>query len=254
MDEEDRLSASNMSRKNIYAIHSADERDISLIMGGWGGNTSVHCTNGTYAYEAAMIVPTTLAGFKFIDDKVADLSDVFLVAVNSDVSMQNIMNQKNASAAERAALEDQHVRAAKVAIPLSEMFPHRTILVVYYDKETPTDLYGSLYVAGLNLKSLHKWGYGTDPNAPKIEGAYGFRNKIAYPLPNDVKPVCFDLTVKEDQSAIVQVVKLTEAIGPHRAPYISKQGKVLFPVPASLASHAENPASVAAAPAPKPAP
>lgn len=228
---------------NFTSIHSTDEQTIVETLRNLG-RTKLHCTNGTYAYEAARIVPTMLAGFKFIDDKIAAPTDSYLIAVNSNVSMKNIMDQKNASGAERAALEDQLVRAMKVAGPIAELFPQKDIVAVFYDKSTPTDLYNALADAGFEMESLFKWGYGTDPTAPKIEGADRFKRVLAYPLPNDVKPVCFDLTPREDQSGIIQVAKLAEIPGPHGAPYISKQGKVLFDVPASLASHAERAVTV----------
>lgn len=235
---------------NIAVVRATDEQAIAQELKALG-HTDLHCTNGTYSYAAERIVPTMLAGFQFIDDKVATNGDAFLIAVNSDVSMNAIMDQKQAPQTERDALEDQYQRALKVAMPLSDQFPDRTIVVVFYDKATPNDLYDTLAAEALNLETLHKWGYGTDPNAPKIEGAENFNRVLAYPLPNDVKPVCYGITGHADQADIIQVVKLSEVEGLHGKPYISAKGKVLFPVAAFLEEHAEA-ATGSTAPAPVP--
>lgn len=235
---------------NIVVVRMTDEQAIAQELKELG-HTDIHCTNGTYSYAAERIVPTMLAGLQYINDKIAAHGDVFLIAVNSDVSMNAIMDQKQATQAERDALEDQYQRAMKVAMPLAEQFPDRVIAVVFYDKATPNDLYDTLAAEALNLETLHKWGYGTDPKAPKIEGAENFNRVLAYPLPNDVKPVCFGITAHADQADIIQVVKLSEVEGPHGKPYISAKGKVLFPVPVLLKEHAEDTAATAA-PAPVP--
>lgn len=201
------------------------------------GITGLHCTNGTYMYPAERVVPTTLAGFKYLDEKVSATQDAFLVALNSNVSMANIMDQKNASDAERASLESEDVRASKVAEPLQQLFPHRAIVVLFYDQDTPNQLYGALSEAGLDMKSLHKWGYGTNPQAAKIEATEYFSQTFGFPTPDDTKPVCYGITKVEDQTNVVSVVKLTEAAGSNGKPYISKAGKLGFDVPASLAQY-----------------
>lgn len=201
------------------------------------GVHNVHCTNGTYAYPAERAVPTTLAGFQFINDQVASPYDAFLVAVNSNYSMANIMTAKNASAAERAALESEDVRAAKVADALTSQFDSRPVVVLFYHEETPTRLYEALAATNINLASLHKWGYGTDPKAPRIEGAHNFARVFGFPLPNDTKPVCHDITAQEDQTGVVRVVRLHEQVGAHGKPYIAPSGKVQFALPAGLQIH-----------------
>lgn len=233
---------------NIVVVRVTNEDAIAQELKALGYE-NIHCTNGTYSYNADRIVPTMLAGFQYIQDKVAAHGDAFLIAVNSDVSMNAIMDQKQASQAERDAQEDQYQRALKVAMPLSDQFPDRPIVVVFYDKTTPNDLYNTLAAEALNLETLHKWGYGTDPKAPKIEGAENFNRVLAYPLPNDVKPVCYGITGHADQADIIQVVKLSEVEGAHGKAYISAQGKVLFPVASFLQQHAE-PAAATAMPAP----
>ncbi|QQG37131.1 MAG: hypothetical protein HYS17_05050 [Micavibrio aeruginosavorus] len=201
------------------------------------GVHNIHCTNGTYAYPVERTVPTTLAGFQYINDQVASPYDAFLVAVNSNQSMAGIMAAKNATAAEMSALESEDVRAAKVADALSAHFNNRPVVVLFYHEDTPTRLYEALAAANINLVSLHKWGYGTDPKAPRIEGASNFARVFGFPLPNDGKPVCHGITVREDQSGVVTVVKLQEQLGPHGKPYISSAGKVQFTVPAGLQIH-----------------
>jgi hypothetical protein len=229
-----------MPQSNLTFINSTDRQDISDELASSGAD-AFHATNGTYAYKAEMIVPTMLAGFQYVGDKIAKENDALLIAVNSDASMRGIYAKQNKSQADFDALESQQDRALKVAGPLAEQNPGKKVFVVFYDDETPTGLYTKLAGDGLNLKTLHKWGYGTqDPSGkpmPRIEGADNFGMVLGFPLVNDVKPVCTDITVMQDQKGVVKVVKLHEENGPHGAPYISPQGKVLFPVPHSLASH-----------------
>lgn len=88
---------------------------------------------------------------------------------------------------------------------------HATNGTYAYPKEMiePTPLYDAISKSGVvKMKSLHKWGYRTDPDAPKIEGAHNFATVYGFPLPNDTKPLCHDLTAYEDQSSFVEVVKL----------------------------------------------
>lgn len=219
-----------MIMDNLIVIDTIDEHEIAETIRSSGIET-LHCTNGTYAYPREKILPTTLAGFQFANDRFAKTEDAFLVAVNSDVSMADIMKAKGS--AEQA--ESQKTRITKFATTLAEQFPDRKIVVAFYDKATPTDLYRSLRQDGLHMKTLYKYGYGTDPKAPKIEGADLFDHTLAFPTPDDTRPVCYDLTQVEDQSPIVSVFKLVEEIGPHGSPYLSPQGRVLFAVPASAA-------------------
>jgi hypothetical protein len=183
-------------------------------------------------YEADLIVPTTLAGFQFIADN-KNLSrphHVFLIGVNSNISMEGIMDVKQASRAERESLEDQQVRALKIATPLALQHPKRDIIVSYYDEATPTELYRTLREdLKCDTYSLHKWGYGTKPDAPKIEGSEYFELTIGFPMPNDRNPVCFGITPVENQTH-VNVFKLTEKVGASYGPYLSTEGKIIFPV------------------------
>lgn len=191
----------------------------------------LHATNGTFMYEADLIVPTMLAGFQFIAENrnLSKSHHVFLIGVNSDISMEGIMDAKQASRAERDSLEDQQVRALKVAAPLALQHPKRDIIVTYYDEPTPTELYRTLRQdLNCDTYTLHKWGYGTKPDAPKIEGSEYFDFTLGFPMPNDRNPVCYGITPVENQPQ-VNVFKLTEKSGT-RMPYLSQDGKILFPV------------------------
>jgi hypothetical protein len=226
-----KLGRKSVVATNLIIIDTVNESDIAREILGNGINT-VHCTNGTYAYPREKILPTILSGFQFVADRFAASGDAFLVAVNSDASMADIMTAKGSL--EKA--ESQQVRIAKFAGVLAEQFPDRKIVVAFYDKATPTDLYQSLKQEGLGMASLYKWGYGTDPKAPKIEGASSFDHVLAFPMLNDARPVCYDLTPVEDQTGIVSVFRLEGEQGAHGKPYLSAQtGKALFPVPASAA-------------------
>ena len=210
-------------------LHIID--DIHDPLSPIGRLTTIHATNGTFAYAADLIVPTTLAGFQFIAESRAlhKKHQNFLIAVNSDVSMAAIMEAKNAPQSERDALEDQHTRALKVALPLALQHPERSIFVAFYNETTPNELYRALaYEVNADLYTLHKWGYGTTPDAPKIEGSEYFGITLGFPLPNDKKPLCYDLTPAEGNNN-VHVFKLTEPNGRQPA-YLSTEGKMLFPV------------------------
>ncbi len=205
---------------NIQIIENTDPRVILAHLSR-EGITSGHFTNGTYMYNSETIVPTVLAGFKYLADQYQNSSEVFIIAVNSDKSMADIMDAKNASTEERSLLEGQQTRALKVVEPLSIKHSNRDIIVMFYDESTPTPLYDFLSESGFGMKTLHKWGYGTDFDSPRIEGAHNFSQVYAFPLPNDTKPVCYNLTVAEDQSDVVKVIKLTEESKPNGQPYIA---------------------------------
>jgi len=218
---------------NLTLMTDTNTQTISAALEG----KRLHCTNGTYVPPEKLVVPTTLAGFKYVEDTRTHNDDAFLVAVNSDASMKAIYHMKGASEKEWRDLEGPEERAMKVAGPLADLFPDREIIAVFYDDETPNALYRSLRDSAY-LGSLHKWGYGTSPLAPGIEGAECFREVLAFPLPNDIKPVCYDLTRgpgSDNQPG--KIIKLTDEIGPHDKPYITPTNQVLFPVPGSLTQY-----------------
>ncbi len=199
--------------KNLRYIESTSHTDIIQAFGDLGCQTA-HFTNGTYAYKAEMIVPTTLAGFKYVAEQ--NPLCPLVIAVNSDKSMESMKLQTT---------ENQSVRAAKVAEPLAQYFSDRQVIVLYYDEKTPNALYQALHASNIT-KSLHKWGYGTDANAPKIEGAELFDVVYSFPLPNDIKPVCHDLTALPKEQQPITIVDLRNEL-------INKEG-VLFELPNSL--------------------
>ncbi len=138
-----------------------------------------------------------------------------IVAVNSDKSIQQLGKE---------GFEPQNVRSRKVAEPLAQMFPDNKIIIIYYDEPTPNELYVILN-KHRHTRTLHKWGYGTNAEAPKIEGAEYFETVYAYPLPNDIKPICWGETPCEAQSNIL--------VRDLRGKLIDKNG-VLFAVPNAL--------------------
>lgn len=204
--------------------------------------SAIHATNGTYVAGPDIVVPTTLAGFQFIFDNAvsksgANAGDSILIAINSDKSMEALRAQKEAIGETLDDWLPQKQRAANVAIPIATHFAENgtDVTVAFYDEETPTALYEALAQNGaFEMKSLFKWGYGTNPDAPRIEGAQFFNNTYGFPLPFDQKPLCHDITAVEDQSDVVRVHRLTKEIGSHGAPFITEGNKVLFPVAPKL--------------------
>lgn len=238
----------------MILIDQTNHDDIARILKE-SGVRSIHATNGTYAMPQEKIIKTSWGGFEYIARTEAESSDAFVIAVNSDVSMEEIMADKTAALEERErllvqererqeiegaeedailalddkfdelendkvalqsqidTLEDQEKRAFKIAHPLQKAHPERTYVVMYYDEGTPTQLYEALSQSGdLKLKTLHKWGYGTDPDAPKIEGAEFFDRVYGFPLPGEEKPLCHDITAHKDQSKLVKVVLLDRLV------------------------------------------
>lgn len=220
--------------QNLHVV--GDTKKLPFML----GDRRIHATNGTYINSENIVVPTTLAGFQIIadDTSLSDKRDAFLIAINSDKSLQAVMTKKGASQEDIHALESQIVRAVKVATPLALQHPNREIFVTFYDEETPNKLYTTLAEKGAPLFSLHKHGYGTEPNAPKIEGTENFAVTLGFPLPNNTKPVCYDQTPRETQG-FVDVRDLTTTTGAHGKPYLSQEGKVLFPVHDDIYQHTQ---------------
>lgn len=177
---------------------------------------SAHFTNGTFAFGPEITVATTLAGFKHV---LADNNPYLplAIAINSDESMR-MMGKTD--------FKDQKTRANMVAKPLAEAFPKNKVIIMFYDEKTPNKLY-ELLAKNKMTHSLYKWGYGTEPNAPKIEGAELFSVVYGYPLVNDTKPVCWEDTPVVDQKHIIKVVDL-------RGKLITSERKCLFSLPESL--------------------
>jgi hypothetical protein len=180
---------------NLHIVESTQYENIIAFFQ-QQGILAAHFTNGTYLYSADRIVPTSLAGFDYLNS----LEPLpMVVAINSDRSLANLGIQSD---------EDQRLRAEKVALPLCQRFPDRPVVVIFFDESTPNALYQRLSKLGLT-KTLHKWGYGINEQTPKIEGAEWFQAVYAFPLPSTVpKPVCYALTAYDRGSARIQVVDI----------------------------------------------
>ena len=120
--------------------------------------------------------------------------------MNSDKSVE-----KFAKTGEYPSEKD---RAQALGQPLAECFPDINISILFFDEETPLELYSGLKKQGvLHNSTLHKWGYGTKPDEPAIIGAELFGEGCVYasPLPFDEKPVCYDKTVKKENNNIAVI-------------------------------------------------
>jgi hypothetical protein len=202
------------------------------------GASVLNATNGTYTAPDFLVVPTTLGGFQFVSDKVAGAQDAFVMAINSDKSMQDIAAEKALKGEDIGIVEDQVTRAEKVLAPLAKQFPDRQIIGIFYDEGTPVELYEFLENSTpFELNSLYKFGYGTDPKAGDIEGAHCFKDTLAFPMPNDQKALCDNLTKVSANRAPYTIKKLTEELAANGAPYMTKENKVLFPLAAGLEDH-----------------
>lgn len=164
-----------------------------------------HFTNGTYAIPLKIALPTTVVGFRHVHSLAP--SKPFVIAINSDASM---------SALGKTKFENELTRAHTIAAPLARRFPDTAVIVVFYHEQTPTALYQALSDGGIAQKSsLQKWGYGTMPDAPKIEGAEYFKCVYGFPLPNNQKPVCYHDTAKQDPKnpQSIEIVDLRDQFG-----------------------------------------
>ena len=200
--------------KNLQIISSTLKEDIINELKK-SVPTGAHFTNGTYAYDKSLVVPTTLAGFKRVMQVWPHLP--LVIAVNSNQSMAEIG---------QVDFEDEIERAQKVAEPLAEVFVGQPIIAIFYDEKTPKELYEKLAAHGLT-RTLHKWGYGTSLAAPKIEGAEFFEMVYGFPMPNDIKPVCYDQTAIAEEPQQIIVDDLRDVL-------INSHNKVLFELPETL--------------------
>lgn len=183
---------------------------------------SAHFTNGTYAFGPEITVATTLAGFKYVL-AVNDPSLPLIVAINSDESMRLMC---------KTDFKDQKTRASMVAKPLAEAFPENKVIILFYDEKNPNKLY-ELLAKNKMTHSLYKWGYGTEPNAPKIEGAELFGTVYGYPLVDDIKAICWEDTPVVDQKNMIKVADL-------RGKLITPERKCLFALPESLKKYQDS--------------
>lgn len=198
-------------------IQDTDHKEI-LAKLKQAGVQRAHFTNGTYAWPQSITVATTLAGFKHAVDSV-DASLPLIIAINSDQSMHELGKKD---------FDDQDKRAASVAEPLAQAFPDNRVFVIFYDDKTPNALYA--FLAAHNITAtLHKWGFGTNPAAPKIEGAENFAEVFGYPLVDDKKPLCWEDTPTAEQPNVHVADLRNKLITPARL--------CMFALPESLASY-----------------
>lgn len=203
------------------------------------GITQAHFNNGTFTLPKQKFAPAFLAAFK----RVTDLRDPvngadvpLVVAINSDKSMKDSYAGKDNEAALSANLVPQAERAENVASLLSALYPDRPVAIVFYDEQTPRELYSGLSGYGFGLKSLHKVGFGTSREEKPIVGAEFFEWVFACPLPFEAKPVMYNDTRDSLETDVRPnlVEKLTVVHGPHGAPYMIPDGTLLFSLPMDL--------------------
>lgn len=217
----------NTLPENLIVVSSKNNEETAREIARIANGLPCHFTNGTYANQSLPLQETTLAGFQKVTDDIQGES-VLIVAVNSNDSMNNhVKNVSNPA--------DEMGRALFVSEPLAFQHPDKTVVAVFYDDATPLPLYEQVFTHGVNVMSLHKHGnYGTSEKGPVIEGADIFGVVYAFPFYDKEKAVCEDTTRAGDQTAIVKIRDLYRADGPHGAPYLSPDKKILFPVPVEL--------------------
>jgi hypothetical protein len=213
---------------NLLIIPETDQGSIQSALSE-NGITAGHFTNGAYTAVQDLVVPTVLAGFQYAVDKGIPFNEsaqrpALIIAVNSNKSMlaaydRMVNKTEEEKAALKAALGNEQDRALKVAEPLAQQHPNRQVVVMFYDEQTPNELYSSLKEGKFEMKSLFKWGVGTDPKGPVVEGAKYFDVVRAHPFPNSTEdiPLAFhDLTRRGGQEGNVRVVDLREPVSPQK--------------------------------------
>ena len=187
-----------------------------------------------------------LAAQKRVLDLSQDKGTPLITAINSDVSMLNSYVGKDNEKELAANLIPQETRAHNIAIGLARMFPDHPIVVVMYDEITPFELYQALSQSGFGMKSLYKIGFMIEKDEEEtkkvnkpIIGAKFFEKVYAFKAYDD-RPVMFhDTRDVQPTDRYPDVVEdLRDTYGPHNRPYLSRDGKVLFPVPTILRDYA----------------
>lgn len=190
-----------MKHKNLIIVESSNHQDILESLKEHCPNKKAHFTNGTFRYPKEDVALTTITGFGYIQNQ-QELP--IIVAFNSDKSLKDLKVKSNESFKDRYE---------KIAEPLLKFFPQQKIIFVQYDENTPEELYKLLNKNGFTKNStLHKWGYGTNPNDKEIVGGNNFDNVYGFPTPKDKKPVCHDITEKsKNNNKNVKVVDLRKS-------------------------------------------
>ena len=210
------------------------------------GITRAHFTNGSYAHPSKPIGATTLVGYQYLRDQgIYRPGEAVVIAANSHSSIKRAIEAKiakgTANEGDVAKIEGQVSRAMKPAVPLAVQMaafqPDEKVFVCFYDEDTPTAFYEAVSMDGrVRFGSLHKNGYGTNPNEGRIEGTEFAEHVFGFPLPDDLRPLYHDLTRGQEPGDADKVVveNLTTKIGPHGSAYITPSFDVLIPLaPAS---------------------
>lgn len=223
--------------KNTHIVQSTSLRDIFREMARLNLGRA-HFNNGTFTLPVDTYAPGFLAAFQCtLDQLKAAPYDALIVAINSDQSMLDSYWGKPDEAELIKKLIPEDKRASDLVDLMAAMYPDRQNVVIKYDNPTPEELYRNMRRTFPSLgASLHKLGFGTNPKDRPIIGGKYFDHLLAYPFHFDAKPVMHADTrerLPEDRDPDA-VEKLTEIIGPHGQPYITSDGKLLFPVPPAL--------------------
>lgn len=178
------------------------QRDISTIAARL--KDGAHFTNGIYGIDIKKLLPTTVAFFTHLLDSTRDGRNI-VIAMNSDKSLETLKLSGQYAA--------ESERAQTLGLQLAHCFPNNNVIIVFFDEETPHQLYSGLKKEGVLEKStLHKWGYGTKPDEPAIIGAELFEGRVyASPFPFDEKPLCYDQTERK-QNENIEVIDLRPTV------------------------------------------
>ena len=207
----------------------------------------IHATNGIYGGSSKLFVPTNLACFQMISEKsgLVNLGDAFVIAVNSNVSLENNNKKLRALGKDVPPIQDQFARARNIAEPIALQFRNHPVIAMFYDEDAPAaadnrdvqqedGLYDRLARHDFEMVTLSKGGFGTDPRKAPIIGTEVFQKVYAYPFSNDTKHIqnhCADISGEPmPLSDNVEIVRLTEEVGRHGTAYMSENNKVLFPI------------------------
>lgn len=187
-------------------MHMGGADSVAYIIKRLGIRT-IHATNGAYAQPLPLIRITMPAGVDYVLDHHDDQNAAIVVAVNSDVSVARLSG----------VFEHQAIRSHKVTQSLQGNIGKTDVIIGFYDEDTPQAFYDRLKFNSrdaFTMASLHKWGYGTHEDAPRIIGSENFEKVYGFPLPErlaDIKPTYWSFTPKGENKA-VDVVNLNRTL------------------------------------------
>ena len=229
------------------------------------GVERAHFVNGIFGAPQQLVLPMQAAWFKGLDclsklsgvfntfapkdhlslpyTSLVKKNDAFIIAVNSNVSVDEINEEKIARGEDTPPYVNQYERAANMAVPLAKMFPNRPVIVIFYDEKEPAKsqtqecegLYDRLNKAMPNLlQTLMKGDYGTSKEKGEIVGASLFRKVFGIPLPKDtahISPECATLNKPSQDDDNIKVMRLTDHENIFGRPMMTDKNKVLFSMP-----------------------